>query len=140
ALRRPEGTRPLHHPARTVRTAAAAAARTAYGQGPATITAGLMRQELEELNRGGAVARFFNHPLTLLLMLAACVGLIVYGFARKRPGPEELYAAAAPLMASDRPADWQRAWADYLEPLQERYPNSYRDEVKAFRRRLDDLQ
>ena len=48
----------------------------------------LMRQELEELNKGGPVARFFNHPLVLVAMLAACIGLIVYGLNRKRPDPE----------------------------------------------------
>jgi hypothetical protein len=108
--------------------------------GPATLTAGLMRQELEELNKGGPVARFFNHPLVLVAMLAACIGLIVYGINRKRLDPEELFASAQPLMNSDQPADWRRAWTDYLLPLQERFPdNAHADEIKAFERKMQDV-
>jgi hypothetical protein len=103
--------------------------------------AGLMRTELEELNKGGPVQRFFNHPLVLVAMLAACVGLIVYGLSRKRPGPDELYAAAEPLMQSDRPADWRRAWAEYLEPLEERHADHpHKAEVQAFRQRMLDVE
>jgi eukaryotic-like serine/threonine-protein kinase len=103
--------------------------------GPATVMADLMRQELREQNKGGPIARFFNHPVTLLLMLAGCIGLIVYGVSRKKPSAEELYAAAGPLMASDRPHDWERAWNEYLEPLNERFPdNPHKDEIARFRR------
>jgi hypothetical protein len=112
----------------------------AYRPGPATITAGLMRHELRELNKGGPVARFFNHPLVLVAMLAACIGLIVYGINRKRLDPEELFAAAQPLMTSDKPADWRRAWNEYLLTLQERFPdNAHADEVKAFQQKMQDV-
>jgi eukaryotic-like serine/threonine-protein kinase len=112
----------------------------APGVGPATLAAGLMRQELEDLRKGGPVARFFNHPLVLVAMLAACVGLIAYGFARKRPRPDELFAQAQPLMETDRPADWRRAWAEYLEPLEERFPGHVHEaEVRAFRQKMLDV-
>jgi hypothetical protein len=121
--------------------APAIAAMQARGQGPATIAANLMRQELEAQNRGGPVARFFNHPVTLVLMLAACVGLIAWGLGRKGPTAEELYRRAEPLMQSPRPADWDRAWAESLEPLTDRFPdNPYRDEVAAFRRKMLDVR
>jgi hypothetical protein len=111
----------------------------AIGRGPATLVAGIVRRELTEQNLGGPVARFFNHPITLLLMLAACIALIVYGLTRKKPTAEELFAGAQPLMTSDRPSDWERAWSDYLEPLNERFPNHpHRDEIAAFRRAMLD--
>jgi hypothetical protein len=117
-----------------------AGAAGGYRPGPATITAGLMRQELEELNKGGPVARFFNHPLVLVAMLLACIGLIAYGITRKRLDPDELFANAKPLMNSDKPADWRRAWNEYLGPLQDRFPdNAHADEVKAFQEKLQDV-
>src|SRR5438270_12529462 len=42
------------------------------GEGPATVASRLMRQELHALNKGGPVQRFLNHPLMLVLMVAAC--------------------------------------------------------------------
>jgi hypothetical protein len=112
----------------------------AFHPGPATITAGLMRHELEELNKGGPLARFFNHPLVLVAMLAACIGLIIYGINRKKVDPEELFASAQPLMNSDKPADWRRAWNEYLGPLQDRFPdNAHADEVKVFQQKMQDV-
>jgi eukaryotic-like serine/threonine-protein kinase len=113
---------------------------TISGEGPATLASRLMRKELIELNKGGPIQRFFNHPLMLVLMLAACVGLIAWGLTRKKLTAEELYAAAEPLMRSDRPADWRQAWNEYLEPLTERFPDDpHKDEIAAFQRKMQDV-
>ncbi len=107
------------------------------GKGPATIAADLMRQELTELNRGGPVQRFFNHPATLVAMFATCVGLIAWGVWGPRPTAESLYAQAKPLMDSPRPYDRERAWNEYLEPLERKFPgHAHAEEVAAFRRRM----
>lgn len=109
------------------------------GRGPATVMADLMRRELHDQNRGGAIARFFNHPITLLAMLAACIALIAYGFLRKKPSADELFAGAQPLMASEKPTDWERAWNEYLEPLNTRFPdNPHKLEAIQFRRQTQD--
>jgi hypothetical protein len=111
-----------------------------FGAGPATIASRLMRTTLEEMNKGGPIQRFFNHPLALVLMFAACVGLIAWGLTRKRASAEELYASAEPLMHTDRPADWRRAWDEYLEPLTSRYPDSpHRNEIAAFQQKMQDV-
>ncbi|HEV3142266.1 MAG TPA: serine/threonine-protein kinase [Gemmataceae bacterium] len=74
---------------------------------------------------------------TLLLL---CVAGIVWAFVRPRPGAEELFAQAQPLMASNNPNDWEKAWNEYLEPLTRRYPDhAHRAEVDEFRRLLDDV-
>jgi hypothetical protein len=129
-------THVISHDTSTVQLPTIGADATAIGgRGPATVMADLMRHELREQNKGGPVARFFNHPITLLLMLAGCIGLIAYGISRKKPSAEELYAAAQPLMASDRPYDWDRAWNEYLEPIGQRFPdNPHKDEIARFRR------
>ena len=64
----------------------------------------------------------------MLLVLAA----ILYFVFRPGPSAAELYAAGSDLMQSDNPADWDRAWDDYLGPLSRKYPDKYADEVKAF--------
>jgi hypothetical protein len=113
---------------------------TAHGEGPATLASRLMRAELVEQNKGGRFQRIYNHPVTLVVMLAACVGLIVWGLNRKKATPEELYAAAEPLMQSDQPVDWRRAWIDYLEPLTNDFPdNSHREEIATFQRKMQDV-
>src|SRR5262249_37282430 len=49
-----------------------------------------------------------------------------------------LYEHGARLMESQDPADWERAWRDYLEPLGERYPDHpYQKQVEEFRRRIE---
>jgi serine/threonine protein kinase len=107
--------------------------------GPATLMARLMRGELESQNRGGPVARLFNHPVTLVGAFVLCVALIAYGIARPRPSAEELFHQAEPLMASDRPFDWERAWDEYLEPMTRKYPdNPYQAQVAELRQRIDD--
>lgn len=110
-------------------------------RGPATVVADLMREELTEMNKGGPLARLFNHPIAVIAMLAACVGLIVFGLTRHRPSAEELLAKAQPLMESENPADWDRAWRDYLEPLEERYPSHpQKAEVALFRLHMLDCK
>ena len=43
-------------------------------------------------------------------------------------------------MKSDQPADWRRAWNEYLTPLQERFPdNEHAEEVKAFQQKMQDV-
>jgi hypothetical protein len=73
-------------------------------------------------------------PLFLLV-----VGMFVGGFYLTRTDPDALYDRARPLMQSDDPADWERAWTDYLEPLSREYPDKYADEIKAFRARTQPL-
>jgi len=49
-----------------------------------------------------------------------------------------LFAKAQPLLQSENPDDWDRAWDDYLQPLSERYPNKYTEELRALRVELRD--
>src|SRR5262249_14978574 len=46
---------------------------------------------------------------------------------------------ASVLMAKDDPREWETAWQDYIEPLQERYPNNpYQEQIEEFRQRIND--
>jgi eukaryotic-like serine/threonine-protein kinase len=73
-------------------------------------------------------------PLFLLFM-----GALIGGFYLTRTDPDDLFERAQPLMRSDDPADWERAWTEYLEPLARDYPDRYADEIRAFRARTQPL-
>jgi serine/threonine-protein kinase len=82
----------------------------------------------------GPIARFFNRPLVLIALMAACVGIVAY---LKWPLDEEtLYRRGAELMASTRLSDQEEAWHEYLEPLERRFPEtSHKGDLDKFRRK-----
>jgi len=108
--------------------------------GPATLMSRLMRQELETQNRGGPVAQFFNRPLVLVTMLAVCLGVIVWRLWPSSGLPADvLFERGSQLMQSSDPADWDRAWDEYLAPLSRKYPDhAHRDEVERYRQQKED--
>jgi eukaryotic-like serine/threonine-protein kinase len=71
--------------------------------------------------------------LFLLVVLAIVVSLTWPG-----KSAEELWTAAEPLVNSDDPADWDRAWDEYLDPLGRKYPDRYAEEVAAAKTRIRD--
>ncbi|HKB03961.1 MAG TPA: serine/threonine-protein kinase, partial [Gemmataceae bacterium] len=80
-----------------------------------------------------------SRPWVVVPLFLLCVGALVGGFYLSRTDPDDLYARAQPLMRSDDPADWEKAWTEYLEPLSREYPDKYADEIKAFRARTQPL-
>jgi serine/threonine-protein kinase len=104
------------------------------GPGPATLMSQLVRRELEEQNRGGPVKRLLNRPWVVALLLVLCVGVIVWTFWPV--SSESLFQTAARSMASDDPAEWDKA-EPYLETLKERTDHPHRDEVLAFLQRIE---
>ncbi|HEV3258199.1 MAG TPA: protein kinase [Gemmataceae bacterium] len=111
-----------------------------HAPGPGTLMSRLMRHELEGEKRGGPVAQFFNRPLVLVTLLAGCVGLIVWGLWRRpAPSADELFERGSQLMKSTDPADWDKAWNEYLEPLTRKYPDQpYHDEIERYRLQKED--
>jgi eukaryotic-like serine/threonine-protein kinase len=80
-----------------------------------------------------------SRPIVVVPLFLLCVGALIGGFYLTRTDPDDLWAKAQPLMKSDDPADWERAWTEYLEPLAREYPDKYADEIKAFRGRAQPL-
>jgi serine/threonine protein kinase len=78
-----------------------------------------------------------RRPLVVIPLFLLVLGGIFAGYYFSQSDPDELWARAQPLMHSDDPADWDRAWNDYLEPLSRRHPDKYADEIKAFRARTE---
>ncbi|MCI0638463.1 MAG: serine/threonine protein kinase [Gemmataceae bacterium] len=103
--------------------------------GPATLMSKLMRAELKRQSEG-PLSGILNRAWVLLLLLGLCVGVIAYAFWP--PSMETLYARGSELMGSERLADQERAWREYLGPLNERFPdNPYKDEVEKLRLKFE---
>jgi eukaryotic-like serine/threonine-protein kinase len=80
-----------------------------------------------------------SRPIIVIPLFLLCVLALVAGYHFTRTDPDELWARAQPLMKSEDPADWEKAWNDYLEPLSRDHPDRYADEIKAFRARTEPL-
>lgn len=73
--------------------------------------------------------------LGLFLVVSGGIG---YAFFRPSPSADALFSSAKPLLDSENPADWDRAWDEYLEPLSRKYPDRFTEEVTAARNRIQD--
>ncbi|HVK09547.1 MAG TPA: protein kinase [Gemmataceae bacterium] len=78
-----------------------------------------------------------SRPLVVVPLFLLVLGAILALVFWPRPGADDLYRQAEPLMASEDPADWERAWDQYLEPLTERFPGQYAAEVEAARVKVE---
>lgn len=79
-----------------------------------------------------------RRPAVVLPLFALSVLAIVVGFAWPGKSAEQLWGAAQPLLVSNNPADWDRAWDDYLEPLERKHPDRFTAEVAAAKTRIRD--
>jgi hypothetical protein len=78
-----------------------------------------------------------SRPLVVVPLFLLVVGVILALLLWPRPDPEELFLAGNSLMQSEDPADWDRAWEEYLGPLADRHPDHRADEVAAHKARID---
>jgi serine/threonine-protein kinase len=104
--------------------------------GPVTLMSRLLRTEGEPKDHVGALGRLFNRVWVLLPLFLLCVAGIAWAFW---PGsPESLFQHGAALMAQDDPDEWDRAWSEYLQPLNESFPqHTYRAEVEKFHKQIE---
>ncbi len=107
-----------------------------FGIGPATLMSQLVRQELERLNRGGPIAQLFNRWYVVLPLFLVVVGILIWTFWPL--SPETLFERGAELMRSSDPVDRERAWREYLGPLDRDYPeHAHKAQVEDFRRQIE---
>jgi len=79
-----------------------------------------------------------SRPAVVVPLFLAVLAVILAAVFWPRPSADELIAQARPLVESENPADWDRAWDDYLDPLSSHYPDKYADEVVAARAKILD--
>lgn len=79
-----------------------------------------------------------RRPLVVVpLFLAVLTGLVL-PFVWPSPSAAELYASARPLLESENPSDWETAVEKYLDPLSQKYPDRYVEEVAAAKQKVRD--
>jgi tetratricopeptide (TPR) repeat protein len=72
----------------------------------------------------------------LATLLVVVAGILVWTFWPA--SAQQLFRDGAKLMDSPHQSDWNRAFRDYFEPLQERYPDHpYEEELRRFRAKLE---
>src|SRR5262249_43310442 len=107
-----------------------------HGPGAATVMSRLMRDELERQNRGGVLDRALKRWWVVLPLFLLVVGTIVWTFWPL--SQDTLYERGSELMKSKEPTDWERAWRDYFQPLNERFPDHpYQEQVEKFRIQIE---
>ena len=79
-----------------------------------------------------------RRPAVVLPLFVLSVLAIVLPFVWPGKPAERLWAEAQPLLASDNPADWDKAWDDHLEPLERKHADRYAAEVAAAKTRIRD--
>lgn len=105
--------------------------------GPATLMSRLMRKELTSQNQGGPVTQFLNRPIVIVSLFVVCLGLIGWkAWPKSKTDPQSMYEQGAQLMASDDPTDWNRAWTEFLEPLDRRQLQPDQQEELAYFRQM----
>jgi hypothetical protein len=73
-------------------------------------------------------------------LLLLCVGIIAWRvWPGSHPSAEALFQQGAMLMTSSDPADWDRAWSDYFEPLNRDHPrHPYEEQVSRYQQQIED--
>jgi serine/threonine-protein kinase len=106
-------------------------------EGPATLMSRLVREELDRQNYGGPIKRFFNHPVVLVVLFILCVSGIALKFWPESEAA--LYEKGVKLWNTEDAEDWDKAFADYFDPLQKKHPQSaHIAEIDEFREQLKD--
>jgi serine/threonine-protein kinase len=105
-------------------------------EGPATLMSRLVRSELQRQYQGGPVARILNRPWVLVTLLTLCIGIFVWTFWPL--SERQLFERGEQLMKSGELVDMERAWRDYFEPLETRFPeHPYHEQLQQYRQALE---
>ena len=110
---------------------------TSAQSGPATLMQGLMRAELEQMNRGDWVSALFNSLVVQVTLLALVVGGGVWWFWPKTVSPQEQFEQGVALMQKPAGPGWNEARRKYFDPLIAAAPETWSESVKPYLRQIE---
>ncbi len=79
-----------------------------------------------------------SRPFVVLPMFLLVLAGLILPFVWPTPTAAELYSSARPLLESENPDDWDTAINKYLDPLSQKYPDRYVEEIAAAKSRAKD--
>ncbi|HEV3386061.1 MAG TPA: serine/threonine-protein kinase [Gemmata sp.] len=79
-----------------------------------------------------------KRPLVVIPLFLVVLSALILPFVWPSKSADELFAEAKPLIESDNPGNWDIALEKYLDPLSQKYPDRYVDEIAALRARVKD--
>jgi hypothetical protein len=101
-------------------------------EGPATLMSRLVRSELQRQQAAGPIDRLLNRAWVLVTLLALCIAILVWTFWPL--SEQQLFERGELLMKTGEPVDMERAWREYFEPLESRYPDHpYGEQLAKYR-------
>jgi serine/threonine-protein kinase len=104
--------------------------------GPATLLGRLLRTDREAKDHAGALAGLFNRIWVLLPLFLLCVAGIAWAFWPA--SAESLFQHGSELMTQEDPEEWDRAWNEYLQPLNDSFPrHPYKADVEKFHKQIE---
>jgi hypothetical protein len=86
----------------------------------------------------GRVRPLLSRPWVVVPLFLLVLGTALALFFWPRPTAEQLFARARPLLESNDPDQLEQALDEYLNPLSERFPDQYAEEIRAVRARVAD--
>jgi eukaryotic-like serine/threonine-protein kinase len=81
-----------------------------------------------------------RRPLVVVPLFLVVVAALVLAFAWPSKSADELFAEAQPLLESENPDDWDAAFEKYLDPLAQKYPDRYKEEIAVARTKARDVR
>ncbi len=107
------------------------AAEMAAQAGHATVMKGLIRAELEEMQKGHPVTEWLSTtPALIGLLLALALG--VWWLWPREPTDEQLFKRGVALMAQGEGLNYLQARKEAFQPLLERDPDSWQDRTAPY--------
>ncbi|MSR56067.1 MAG: serine/threonine protein kinase [Planctomycetaceae bacterium] len=100
--------------------------------GPATLMQGLMRAELEELNRGHWLSSLFNSLAVQLTLLTLVVGGGVWWFWPRPVSQQALFDKGVAAMEQQAGPGWIQARRESFDKLLANDPETWREQVEPY--------
>lgn len=107
------------------------------GVGPATLMQGLMRAELDELNRGPWFSAIFNTLFAQVALLLLIVGGGIWWLWPRSLSPQEMFDHGVAILEQPQGTEWLTARSKYFQPLVDADPERWTERVTPYIEKIE---